>query len=77
MSDQAEPTPPRAESWRWKVVAATTGELESQLNALAREWEVFAVLPELAFGAKMMGTPVPSGVQYRIVLRRREGSVMD
>ncbi|MEX0715122.1 MAG: hypothetical protein WD066_00975 [Planctomycetaceae bacterium] len=77
MSEQAEPMPPRAATWRWKVVAATTDELESQLNALSREWEIFAVLPELAFGAKMMGTPVPSGVQYRIVLRRRDGSVGD
>lgn len=56
--------------FEWTVVKVEQDELEQKLNAMNAEWEIFSIMPVLQFGRQMMGAPVPSGVDFRIVGRK-------
>lgn len=58
--------------YEWNVVSVEAGGLSTMLNGLEREWEIFAVAPVMQFDARVMGTPVPSGVQFTIIARRKK-----
>lgn len=65
------PEPASAQTgYEWTVVKVPQDELEQRLNELNAEWEIFTILPVLQFGRQMMGAPVPSGVDFRIVARK-------
>lgn len=59
--------------YEWDVRVCNDGDLSATLNEISSsqpEWEIFSVVPTLAFEKKVMGAVIPSGVKHNIILRR-------
>lgn len=57
-------------NYEWNIIKANDNDLVEKLNSLDEGWEVFSVVPTLVFDKKIMGTPIPSGVEHNIIVRK-------
>lgn len=56
--------------YKWKVSIVKLDYLEKTLNSLEEQgFEIFSITSSVKFGAKLMGTPVPSENTYTIIAR--------